>query len=100
MLAGVVFEMLLVGYEGLRGAVGIRTEIVIADVTTVSELAIVAVVVVFLYGFFSWLVFPRYGGAAYETRPETVRRQWAVSAVIYGGCLFAAVTAVYRFLPV
>jgi hypothetical protein len=100
MLAGVAFEMLLVGYEGLRGAVGIRTEIVIADVTTVSELAIVAVVVAFLYGFFSWLVFPRYGGAAYETRPETVRRQWAVSAVIYGGCLFAAVTAVYRFLPV
>lgn len=100
MLAGVGFEALLVGYEQVRTVLGIRTEVVVANVTTASELAIVAAVVAFLYGFFSWVVFPRYGGAAYETRPETVRRQWAVSAVVYGGCLFAAVTVVYRLLPV
>jgi hypothetical protein len=100
MLAGVGFEALLVGYERLRDALGIQTEVVIAEVTTASELTIVAIVVVFLYGFFSWLVFPRFGGAAYETRPETVRRQWALSAVVYGVGLFVAVTVIYRYLPV
>jgi len=100
VLAGVLFEGLNAAYGWAREPLGIDVEIVIADVTTVSELLALAVVVGFLYGFFSWVVFPRYGGNAYETRPGTVRRQWAVSVVVYGAGLLVFVTAVYRLLPV
>lgn len=100
MAAGLLFEGLVVGYERLRPAVGVDVEVVVADVTTVSELSVYALVVGLLYAGFSRAVFPRFGGAAYETRPGTVRRQWALSAVAYGGFLFVAMKAVYTVLPV
>ena len=100
MAAGLLFESLVVGYERLRPALGIDVEVVVADVTTVSELLAYALVVAVLYGGFSRAVFPRFGGAAYETRPGTVRRQWAVSAVVYGALLFVAMKVVYSVLLV
>lgn len=99
MLAGVLFEALLLGYDRLREPLGIDVEVVVAGVTTLAELAALALVVAFLYVFFSWVVFPRYGGAAYETYPRTIRREWAVSAVAYGGFLLAALKVVYSVLP-
>ena len=99
LLAGVLFEGLNVGYERAREPLGIGVELRVAGVTSVSEILAVALVVCFLYGFFSWLVFPRFGGNAYETRPGTVRRQWAVSAVVYGAGLLVAVVGIYRVLP-
>ena len=99
MAAGVLFETLNVGYERAREPLGIGVELRVAGVTSVSEILAAAVVVCFLYGFFSWLVFPRFGGNAYETRPGTVRRQWAVSAVVYGAGLLVAVVGIYRVLP-
>lgn len=100
MLAGLFFEALVVGYERLRPALGIDIEVVVASVTTISELVAYVLVIALLYVGFSYGVFPRYGGAAHETRPDTVRRQWAVSAVIYGAGLFAAMKVVYTVLPV
>lgn len=100
MVAGLLFESLVVGYERLRPALGVDVEVVVAGVTTVSELFVYALVVGVLYAGFSRAVFPRFGGAAYETRPETVRRQWALSAVAYGGFLFVAMKVVYSVLPV
>jgi hypothetical protein len=99
-LAGLLFEGLLIGYERLREPLNIGIEVAIAGVTTLSELVVLSVVVAFLYAFFSWVVFPRYGGAAYETYPTTVRREWAISAVAYGVFLFFALAIVYSVLPV
>lgn len=100
MLAGLCFEALVVGSERLRPALGLDVEVVVAGVTTVAELLALAVVVGGLYAGFSRAVFPRHGGAAYETRPGTVRRQWAVSAVVYGAALFVGLKVVYNVLPV
>lgn len=96
MLAGVLFEALNLAYEAARAPLGIGVELRVAGVTSVSEIVAAALVVCFLYGFFSWVVFPRFGGNAYETRPGTVRRQWAVSATVYGVGLLVAVVAIYQ----
>lgn len=100
MGAGLLLEVLVVGWEALRPNLGVGIEIVVAGVTTVSELVAFAVVVAVLYVGFSRVVFPRYGGAAFETRPGTVRRQWAVSSLVYGVGLFVALKVVYNVLPV
>lgn len=100
MLAGLCFEALVVASERLRPAVGVDVEVVVAGVTTVAELIALALVIGALYVGFSRGVFPRHGGTAYETRPETVRRQWAVTAVVYGAGLFVGLTVGYNVLPV
>lgn len=100
MAAGLFLEGLLVGYARLRPALGVDVEVVVASVTTVSELGAYALVVGVLYAGFSRVVFPRHGGAAYETRPGTVRRQWAVSTVAFGAFLFVSLKVVYIMLPV
>ena len=99
IVAGLLFEALVVGWERLRPALGVDVEVVVAGVTTVSELVALAAVVWLLSAGFSRAVFPRYGGVAYETHAATVRRQWTVSAVVYGALLFGAVKAVYEVLP-
>lgn len=100
MAAAVAFESLVVGYERLREPLGIGVEVIVANVTTLSELLALLAVVGFLYGFFSWLVFPRYGGAAYAAKAEIVRRQWAVSAVSYGVFLLVSLKAIYTVVSV
>ena len=100
VLAGVVFEAANVAYDNVRESLGIEAEVPLGSATSLSEVAFLAALVAFLYGFFAWLVFPRYGGNAYEAHPATVRQQWAVSAVIYGVALLTALTVVYRFGPV
>lgn len=100
MLSGVLFEALVAIGERLRSALGIDIEVVIAGLVSVLELLAFAAVGAFLYGFFAWLVFPRYGGAAYESGAETVRRQWVVSTTVYVCLLLVAMTAIHRTLPV
>ncbi len=100
MLAGVLFEVLVVGAERLRPALGIGIEVIVAGVISVLELLALALVALFLYGFFAWVVFPRYGGVAFESGAEAVRRQWAVSVAVYAPLVFAALTAIHRALPV
>lgn len=100
ILAGLLFELSIVAYEGVRGAVGIDVEVVVAGVTRLSELVVLVALVATLYAGFAWLVFPRYGGAAYETRPDTVRRQFAVAVVVYGLGFFSALTAAHTWLAV
>ncbi len=96
--AGVVFEGVHIGLERLPDPLGAAAELDVAGVTG-SALLAAAVVVCLLYGVFSWLVFPRHGGNAYETRPETVRREWAVSAAVYGVALLAGTAVVSGVLP-
>ena len=79
--------------ERLRESLGVG-ELDVAGVTGGAELLTAALVVCLLYGVFSWLVFPRYGGNAFETRPTTVRRGWALSAAVYGVGLVAGTAAV------
>jgi hypothetical protein len=100
MLAGVLFEVLVVGAERLRPALGIGVEVIVAGVISVVELLALGLVALFLYGFFAWVVFPRYGGVAFESAAETVRRQWAVSVAVYAPLVFATLTVVHRSLPV
>jgi hypothetical protein len=100
MLAGVLFEALVVGGERLRSVLDITVEFLVLGVVSVLELLALAVVAAFLYGLFAWVVFPRYGGAAYEAGAGTVRRQWALSAAVYVCLLFAAMTAIHQSLPV
>lgn len=99
VLAGIGFETANAAYERLREPLGITTEYAIAGLTSVSELLVGALLVVVLYGVFSWVVFPRYGGNLYETRPGTVRTQWAVSAVVYGVGVVVVVAILYETLP-
>ena len=99
VLAGVVYEAANVAYENAGESLGLG-DVHFGSVTSLSEVAFLAALVGFLYGFFAWLVFPRYGGNAYRAHPAAVRRQWAVSAVVYGVALLTALTVVYRFGPV
>lgn len=98
--AGLLYETLLLGYERIRGPLGIDVEIVLAGVTTVAELLAVVLVVAALYGTFSHVVFPRYGGVTYETRPRAIRRRCLFLTALYGCTLFATVTLVYLLIPV
>lgn len=100
MLAGAAFEALVVAGERLRPTLGITVEVLVAGIVSLLELLALGAVAAFLYGFFAWVVFPRYGDTAYETGAETVRRQWAVSAAVYVCLLFAVLTVVHRTLPV
>ena len=99
VLAGVVYEAANVAYESAGESLGLG-DVHFGNVTSLSEVAFLAALVGFLYGFFAWLVFPRYGGNAYRAHPAAVRRQWAVSAVVYGVALLGSLTVVYRFGPV
>ena len=98
VLAGVAYEAANVAYENAGESLSLG-DVHFGSVTSLSEVVFLAALVAFLYGFFAWLVFPRYGGNAYEAHPATVRRQWAVSAVVYGVALLGSLTAVYRFGP-
>lgn len=100
ILAGLLFEVAVIAYEGVRDTVGIDVEVVVADVIRLSELVVLVALVGAMYAGFTWLVFPRYGGAAFGTRPDTVRRQFAVAVVVYGLGFFAALTAAHTRLPV
>ena len=99
VLAGVVYEAANVAYENAGESLGL-VDVHFGNVTSLSEVAFLAALVGFLYGFFAWLVFPRCGGNAYRAHPAAVRRQWAVSAVVYGVALLGSLTVVYRFGPV
>ncbi len=99
LFAGACYEAGNVGAERARLALGIRVEYTVAGLVTVAELLVAAVLVALLYAGFSWLVFPRYGGNAYGTRPGTVRRQWAVSTAVYGVGLVVALGTLYEVLP-
>ena len=99
VLAGVVYEAANVAYESASGSLGLG-DVHFGSVSSLSEVTFLAALVGFLYGFFAWLVFPRYGGNAYRAHPAAVRRQWAVSAVVYGLALLGSLTIVYRFGPV
>jgi len=57
-------------------------------------------VVGFLYAFFAYLVFPRFGDRLYEDpeHRERVRFHWLVSANVYGIALLAGVVLLYAAL--
>jgi hypothetical protein len=59
-------------------------------------------VVTFLYVFFARLVFPRFGERLFDDSEvrRTVRRDWLVSAMVYGVSLLVVVPVLYSFLPV
>lgn len=99
VLAGVAYVAALIGYERARGSLGIGLEYTVAGLFTVAGLVGGVLLVVVLYAAFAWLVFPRFGGNAYETRPGVVRGQWAVSAAVYGLVLVALVATIREILP-
>lgn len=99
ILAGVAYEAANVVVERAQASLGVDVEYAIADLTTVSELLVGAVLVALLYVGFARVVFPRYGGNAYQTRPGTVRTQWAVSVAVYGVGLVVLVGTLYEILP-
>ncbi|WP_435197145.1 hypothetical protein [Natronomonas sp. EA1] len=91
MLGGVLYTLLVVGFE---------------DVVPVPPLAFIegtglalgphllagAVVLAFLYGFFAYLVLPRFGQSAYaEERRDRVRADWLRSALVYVTALLVLV---------
>lgn len=100
MLAGVLFEVVVVGVEAIRNAT-VRVAVVVANVLTLSDLLSALVVVAVLYVVFAYLVFPRYGDHLYaseETR-LLVRRDWLISATVYGLALLVVTPVLYAFLP-
>jgi hypothetical protein len=96
----VSFEVLVIGIETARNVVFSR-QVVFVDVLTLSDLVGGSLVVAFLYGFFAHLVFPRFGDRLYAdtSARALVRRDWLVSAVVYGVALLVAVPVLYAFVP-
>lgn len=99
VLAGLGYGAALIGTERARGSLGVDVEYAIAGLVSVAAVLVGALLVGLLHAVFAWLVFPRFGGNAYATRPSTVRRQWAVSAVVYGLVLVVLVAAMQESLP-
>lgn len=101
MLAGVLYELVVSGIDTVQ-AVGQRL-ILLGTPTplTVSDPLAAVVVVAFLYVFFARIVFPRFGERIYEDADlrRTVRRDWLVSATVYGVSLLVVVPVLYAFLP-
>jgi len=83
----------------LYAFVGIGLAAVVPPVRTVAGLELAAhllaagVVTLFVYGLFAWIVLPRYGGEARD-RAAVVRRDWLVSALVFGGALAVLVPGV------
>lgn len=101
MLAGVLYELVVSGIDTVQ-AVGQRL-ILLGTPTplTLSDPLAAVVVVGFLYVFFARIVFPRFGERIYEDTGlrRTVRRDWLVSASVYGVSLLVVVPVLYAFLP-
>lgn len=99
ILAALLFELVVVGLEGIRGAT-VGTALVVGDVLTLADLLAAILVVGFLYAFFASLLFPRYGDYLFddEDRRERVRVHWLVSASVYGLALLAGVVLFYGVL--
>jgi hypothetical protein len=99
LLAGLLFELLVLGVEAVRDAT-VATALVVGNVLTFSDLLAALLVVGFLYAFFGYVVFPRYGDRLYEDAAsrERVRFHWLVSANVYGLALLAGVVLLYAAL--
>jgi hypothetical protein len=99
LLAGLLFELFVLGLEGLRDAT-LATAVVVGNLLTLTDLLAALLVVGFLYAFFGHVVFPRYGGRLYDDagRRERVRFHWLVSANVYGLALLAGVVLLYASL--
>lgn len=85
ILAGLLHLLLALGLEQV---LPVSTRV--AGLPLVPHLVAGALVTAFLYGFFSWLVLPRFG-AGVRDRAATVKGRWAVSALIFGWTLVAFV---------
>ncbi|MEF8790310.1 MAG: hypothetical protein V5A61_09300 [Haloarculaceae archaeon] len=99
LLAGLLFETLVVVVEAVRDAT-VATAVVVGNVLTFSDFLAALLVVAFLYVFFSYVVFPRYGERLYDDgdRRDRVRFHWMVSANVYGLALLAGVVLLYAAL--
>jgi len=99
LLAGLLFELLVLGIEGVREAAAVPP-LVLWNVLTLSDLLAAVLVIGFLYVFFAYLVFPRYGDRLHEdaTSRERVRLHWLVSANVYGVALLGVVVLLYAML--
>ena len=99
LLAGLLFELLVVGIEAVRDAT-VATAVVVGNVLALADVLAVLLVVGFLYWFFGYVVFPRYGDRLYddEEHRKRVRFHWLVSANVYGLALLAAVVLLYAAL--
>lgn len=65
----------------------------VAGLELAAHLVAVVVISAFVYGAFAWVVLPRYGGDARD-HISTVRRDWFVAVLAFGGTLAVAVPAV------
>ena len=99
LLAAVLFELLVLVVEAVRD-VTVATALVLGNVLTLTDLLAAVLVVGFLYGFFAYLVFPRYGDRLYDEEESRVRVRfhWLVSTNVYGLALLAAVVLLYAAL--
>jgi hypothetical protein len=102
MLAGVLYELVVSGIDTVQ-SVGRRLILLgVPTPLTLSDPVAMVLVVTFLYVFFARLVFPRFGERLFDDSEvrRTVRRDWLVSATVYGVSLLVVVPVLYSFLPV
>ena len=99
VLAGLLFELVVLAVEAVRDAT-VATALVVGNVLTLADLLAAVLVIGFLYAFFAYLVFPRYGDRLYDDHGsrERVRFHWLVSANVYGLALLAGVVLLYAAL--
>jgi len=99
VLAGLLFELVVLVTEAVRDST-VATAVVVGNVLALSDLLATLFVVGFLYAFFAYLVFPRFGDRLYADpeHRERVRFHWLVSANVYGIALLAGVVLLYAAL--
>jgi hypothetical protein len=102
MLAGVLYELVVSGVDSVQTVAQRLVLFGTPTPLTLSDPVAIVLVVTFLYVFFARLVFPRFGDRLFEDADvrRTVRRDWLVSATVYGVALMVVVPLLYAFLPV
>lgn len=96
MVAGALFESVVVLTEGTVGA-----SPVLGGLTVVEVLAAI-LITAFVFAAFIVVIFPRWGGRLYRDQDTraTVTRQWAISAATFGVGLLVLVPVLYAVLQV
>lgn len=99
LLAGLLFELFVLGAESVRDAT-VGVALVVGNALTLADALAALLVVVVLYGIFGYVVFPRYGDRLYddEEHRKRVRSHWLVSANVYGLALLGGVALLYAGL--
>lgn len=81
VVAGLLYGILMFAM------IGVAPSLRWSGVPMIAHVFAVIAVTLFIYGFFSHVVFPRVGGTVYEERATAIRGQWLRSSLVFAVAL-------------